>query len=95
MKKPDLMSDELYKLILTSDSMDEKEIEYWFDIFPSLNEDQVDRLFNILKIERRKLDELDLKFQEEMKDLELNKKNLDDFKNLSFLEKLKLLIFNK
>jgi hypothetical protein len=54
--------------------MDDEERQYWFDIMPSMNDNQVDRLFNILETERRKLEELESKYQEEIK--ALNEKHL-------------------
>lgn len=65
---------ELIKLILATESMDDEERQYWFDITPSMNDSQIDRLFNILETERRKLEELELKYQDEIK--WLNKKHL-------------------
>jgi len=65
---------ELIKLILKTDSMDNEEKQYWFDIMPSMNDDQIDRLFTILETERRKLEELELKYQDEIKSL--NEKHL-------------------
>lgn len=66
---------ELIKLILATESMeDDEEKQYWFDIMPSMNDSQIDRLFNILETERKKLEELELKYQEEIK--WLNEKHL-------------------
>lgn len=65
---------ELIKLILATESMDDEERQYWFDIMPSMNDSQIDRLFNILETERKKLEELELKYQEEIKSL--NEKHL-------------------
>lgn len=65
---------ELIKLVLATESMDDEERQYWFDIMPSMNDTQIDRLFNILETERRKLEELELKYQEEIK--ALNEKHL-------------------
>lgn len=65
---------ELIKLILNTESMDNEEKQYWFDIMPSMNDDQIDRLFNILETERKKLEELELKYQDEIKNL--NEKHL-------------------
>jgi hypothetical protein len=65
---------ELIKLVLATESMDDEERQYWFDIMPSMNDSQIDRLFNILETERRKLEELELKYQEEIK--ALNEKHL-------------------
>jgi hypothetical protein len=68
-KYPDLV-----KLVLATESMDDNEKQYWFDILPSMNNEQVDRLFTILDTERVKLEELERKHQEEIKTL--NGKNL-------------------
>ena len=66
--------DELIKMILATESMDDDERQYWFDIMPSMTDEQVDRLYNILDTERKKLQELELKYQKEIKDL--NEKHL-------------------
>ena len=60
---------ELIKLILATDSMDDDERQYWFDIMPSMTDSQVDRLFNILETEKNKLQDLELKYQKEIKSL--------------------------
>jgi len=49
--------------------MDDTERQYWFDILPSMNADQVQRLTDILETERRKLDELEKKYQTEIENL--------------------------
>ncbi|MDD5197575.1 MAG: hypothetical protein PHN60_01805 [Candidatus Gracilibacteria bacterium] len=60
---------ELVKLVLATESMDNTEKQYWFDILPSMTDEQVDRLFDILETERKKLEELEVKYQEEIKTL--------------------------
>ncbi|MDD2565264.1 MAG: hypothetical protein PHZ26_01115 [Candidatus Gracilibacteria bacterium] len=65
---------ELVKLVLNTESMDNNEKQYWFDILPSMTDEQVDRLFDILETERRKLEDLEVKYQEEIKTL--NEKHL-------------------
>ncbi|MDD2907497.1 MAG: hypothetical protein PHH98_02545 [Candidatus Gracilibacteria bacterium] len=65
---------ELVKLILETESMDDDEKQYWFDIMPSMTDDQIDRLFNILDTEKKKLDALEDKYQKEIK--KLNEKHL-------------------
>jgi hypothetical protein len=65
---------ELVDLVLWSESIDNNEKQYWFDILPSMTDDQIDRLFNILLTERRQLEELNIKYQEEIKTL--NEKHL-------------------
>ena len=65
---------ELIKLILHTESMDDDERQYWFDIMPSMTDSQIDRLYNILETEKQKLEELELKYQKEIKSL--NEKHL-------------------
>ena len=65
---------ELIKLILHTESMDDDERQYWFDIMPSMTDSQIDRLYDILETEKRKLEELELKYQKEIKSL--NEKHL-------------------
>ena len=45
-----------------------------------MTDEQIDRLFNILMTERRQLDELNLKYQEEIKTL--NEKHLIEWQSL-------------
>ena len=71
---------ELIELVLGSESIDNNEKQYWFDILPSMTDDQVDRLFNILMTERRQLEELNMKYQEEIKTL--NEKHLIEWQSL-------------
>ena len=52
--------------------------QYWFDIFPSMTENHIARLLEILGIERRKLIKLELQYQEEIKTL--NEKHLIEWK---------------
>lgn len=59
----------LIELILATESMDDGERQYWFDILPSMNADQIKRLDDILETERRKLDELEKKYQTEIESL--------------------------
>ena len=78
---------ELVKLILNTESMDDEERQYWFDIMPSMNEEQVDRLFNILETERKKLEELEIKYQDEIKTL--NDKHLIEWQEFQMKDSKK------
>ena len=60
----------LIKMILKTESMDEEERQYWFDIMPSMTDEQIQRLFNILEAEEKKLEELEVKYQKEKQFLE-------------------------
>jgi len=70
--------------------MDNNEKQYWFDILPSMTDEQIDRLFDILETERRKLEDLEVKYQEEIKTL--NEKHLiewQEFQTKESREKIK------
>jgi hypothetical protein len=71
---------ELIDLVLGSESIDNNEKQYWFDILPSMTDEQVDRLFNILMTERKQLEELNMKYQDEIKTL--NEKHLIQWQSL-------------
>jgi len=78
---------DLIKLVLNTESMDDEERQYWFDIMPSMNDNQIDRLFNILETERRKLEELEEKYQKEIKIL--NEKHLIEWQDSQMKESKK------
>lgn len=65
---------ELVDLVLGSESIDNNQKQYWLDILPSMTNEQIDRLFNILMTERIEIQKLDLQFQEDVK--ALNEKHL-------------------
>jgi hypothetical protein len=65
---------ELADLILYTESMDDDERQYWYDIMPSMTDEQIDRLYNILDTEKKKLEKLEMKYQNEIKNL--NEKHL-------------------
>lgn len=67
----------LIELVLATESMDDSERQYWFDILPSMNGDQVQRLTDILETERKKLDELEKKYQTEIETL--NQKHVSEW----------------
>jgi len=71
---------ELIKLILATESMDDSERQYWFDILPSMNTDQIQRLSDILETEKKKLDELEQKYQKEIENL--NQKHTTEWQAL-------------
>jgi len=60
----------LIKLIIETESMYDDERRWWFDMLPSMTDEQIDRLFNILETERKKLERLEEKYQEAIKDLD-------------------------
>jgi len=75
---------ELVKLIIATESMDDDERQYWFDIMPSMTDAQIDRLFDILETERKKLEELEVKYQKEIKTL--NEKHLIEWQEMQVKE---------
>ncbi len=64
-------------LVRNSESIDNNEKQYWYDIMPRMTEEQVGRLRTILETERRQLQELNAKYNEEIK--KLNQKHRDQF----------------
>lgn len=78
---------ELIKMVLATDSMDSDERQYWLDIMPSMTEKQIERLYNILDTERKKLQWLEMKYQEEIK--ELNEKHLIEWSEFKRKESLR------
>ncbi len=78
---------ELIKMILLTESMDDDERQYWFDIMPSMTDEQIDRLFNILDTEKRKLEELEMKYQDEIKNL--NEKHLIEWQEFQMKDSKK------
>ena len=75
---------ELIGLIIDTESMDDDERQYWFDIMPSMTDAQIDRLYDILETERKKLQELEVKYQKEIKSL--NEKHLIEWQELQMKE---------
>ena len=75
---------ELIELIKATESMDDDERQYWFDIMPSMTDAQIDRLYDILETEKKKLQELEVKYQKEIKTL--NEKHLIEWQELQVKE---------
>ena len=44
---------ELVSLILLTESMDDQERQYWFDIMPSMTDKQISRLLEVLDTEKK------------------------------------------
>jgi len=78
---------ELIDLVLWTESMDDDERQYWFDIMPSMTNEQIDRLFNILDTERKKLEKLEEKYQNEIK--KLNEKHLIEWQEFQLKDSKK------
>lgn len=78
---------ELIKLILETESMEDDERQYWFDIMPSMTDEQIDRLFNILDTEKQKLEALEEKYKKEIK--QLNEKHLIEWQEFQLKDSKK------
>jgi hypothetical protein len=78
---------ELVNLIVETESMDDDERQYWFDIMPSMTDEQIDRLFNILDTEKKKLEKLEEKYQDEIKNL--NEKHLIEWQEFQMKDSKK------
>ena len=78
---------ELVDLVLATESMDDDERQYWFDIMPSMTHEQIDRLYSILDTERKKLEKLEKKYQNEIKDL--NEKHLIEWQEFQMSDSKK------
>ena len=77
---------DLIKLILVTDSMDNDEKQFWFNIIPSMTHKKIDRLYEILDTERKKLRELEVKYQKEIKNL--NEKHLNEWNIFEVSQKI-------
>ncbi len=75
----------LKPLISDTESMDNYEKQYWFDILPSMTYEQIRKLLDILVVERKKLIELEYKYQKEIK--ELNQKHLKEWEEFQKRDK--------
>lgn len=78
---------ELIKLVLNTESMDDDERQYWFDIMPSMTDSQIDRLYEILETEKKKLEALEVKYQKEIK--QLNEKHLIEWQDFQMKDSKK------
>ena len=67
----------LIEMLLTTKSMEQDERQYWLDILPSMTDDQVDRLNEILSNERKKLEALEKEYVQEIE--RINQKHLEEW----------------
>ena len=65
---------DLQDLIIWTESMDDDERQYWFDVIPSMDKNQIQRLFKILDDEKKKIEELEQKSNKKI--AKLNKDHL-------------------
>jgi len=64
----------LINLILKTDSIDDEERQYWFEMLDTMELEHTQRLFDILQVEKQKLKALEIKYQNEIR--ALNEKHL-------------------
>lgn len=70
-------------LILNSRSIDtDQEKQSWFDLLGLMNEEQIERLRDILTREKQKLEEIERKYEE--KKIEIKKKYLLKWQNMNY-----------
>lgn len=73
---------DLIPLILHTESMDDEEREYWFQILPIMTDDQVDKLREILVNEKDQLAKLDAEYEAELK--KINEKHLSEWEAFEY-----------
>jgi len=73
---------DLIPLILQTESMDDEEREYWFQILPIMTDDQVDKLREILVNEKDQLAKLDAEYEAELE--KINEKHLSEWEAFEY-----------
>lgn len=63
------MNPELLSLINNTESMDTEEKKYWFDLLPSMTEEQTNRLFEILDTEKKGIQKLEENYRKLLSDI--------------------------
>ncbi len=85
---PKFVSDkypDLVELIKITESMDDQEREYWFQILPIMTPEQIEKFRTILITEKQQLAELDKEYEDELN--RLNEKHLLEWKEFESKEK--------
>lgn len=60
----------LVDMIMDTESMNNEERQYWLDLLPIMNPEQVKNLYDILDNERKKLAEIDSYYSQKVEDIE-------------------------
>lgn len=76
---------DLIPLILQTESMNDDERQYWFQILPIMTDQQVAKLREILVNEKTQLEELDEKYNQEVE--KINQKHVAEWKVFESKEK--------
>jgi len=80
---------DLIQLIKETESMNDEEREYWFQILPIMTEEQIKKFRDILVNEKDQLSRLDKEYEEELQ--KLNEKHIIEWKEFEAREKRKSL----
>jgi hypothetical protein len=72
-------------LIIQTESMDDEEREYWFQMIPIMNLDQIKKLEGILNNEREQLAKLDSEYEAELK--KIDEKHMLEWKEFEMKQK--------
>jgi hypothetical protein len=81
-KYPDMV-----ELIKQTESMDDEEREYWFQVLPIMTDHQVEKFRTILNTEKNQLAALDQEYEQELQ--KLNEKHMIEWKEFESKEKRK------
>ncbi|MBI5151968.1 hypothetical protein HZA39_00375 [Candidatus Peregrinibacteria bacterium] len=81
-KFPDLVG-----LMLQTESMDEAEREYWYQIMPVMTDEQINKLRNILVNEKEQLTRLDEEYNKDLRNL--NDKHIIEWEDFTRKQKRK------
>ncbi len=81
---------DLVPLILETESMNDDERQYWFQILPIMTEDQVKKLREILANEKNQLAEIDKQYNREVK--QINEQHVAEWKEFEKKDKRDQLI---
>ncbi|MBN1494888.1 hypothetical protein JW911_04100 [Candidatus Peregrinibacteria bacterium] len=75
----------LIPLILETESMDDQERDYWFQMLPIMTDEQIDKLKEILLSEKEQLAKLDADYEAELK--KIDEKHLQEWKQFEQKQK--------
>jgi hypothetical protein len=76
---------DLIQLIKTTESMNDEERDYWFQILPIMTEEQIKKFRDILLNEKMQLSKLDKEYESELN--QLNQKHMIEWKEFESKEK--------
>lgn len=80
---------DLIQLIKETESMNDEERDYWFQILPIMTEEQIKKFRDILLNEKKQLNRLDKEYEQELN--RLNEKHMIEWKEFESKEKRKVL----